>query len=49
MAPDKDLAEEMALSVINGWRGPWSYGGSMPQCSEMPGQQGGQVGGGALS
>jgi hypothetical protein len=28
----------MALLDISGRRGPWSCEGSMPQCSEMPGQ-----------
>jgi hypothetical protein len=27
----------MALSVISGRRGPWSWEGSIPQCSGMPG------------
>jgi hypothetical protein len=27
----------MALFVINGRRGPWSYEGLMPQCKGMPG------------
>ena len=30
------MQQKMALSVING-RGPWSFEGSMPQCSGMPG------------
>ena len=28
----------MALSNINGRRGPWSCEGSVPQCRGMPGQ-----------
>jgi len=32
----------MALSGINGRRGPWSYQGSMPQCRGMSGQGGGR-------
>ena len=30
----------MALSGINGRRGPWSCEGLIPQCREMPGWEG---------
>jgi hypothetical protein len=36
----------MALSDINGRRGPWSCEGSMSQCREMPGQGSGEWVGG---
>jgi hypothetical protein len=46
MAPATYVAE-MALSDINGRRGPWSCEGSMPQYRGMPGR-GGRSGGGTL-
>jgi hypothetical protein len=32
------MQQRMALLEINERRGPWSYGGSMPQCRGMSGQ-----------
>jgi hypothetical protein len=34
------VKQRIALSGINGRRGPWSWEGLMPQCRGMPGQGG---------
>jgi hypothetical protein len=31
------MQQRVALSIVNGRRGPWSCEGSMPQCRVMPG------------
>jgi hypothetical protein len=33
------MLQRMALSRINGKRGPWSYEGSMPQCRGIEGEK----------
>ena len=43
MAEAVYMWQRMALSVVNGMRGPWFCEGSMPQCRGM-GEQGGRSG-----